>query len=408
MRKLLFIAFFLFFIVGLKAQETPLWLRYCAISPDGNHIAFCYKGDIYKVPVTGGRVMQITTHPGYDTRPVWSPDSKSIAFASDREGSLDVYLVPAEGGAPKRLTTHSAGEYPVAFRDNDRLLYSASIIQDVKDGEFPSGLFAQIYEISTSGGRPSLFSSLTMEDLSIDPSGTKILYHDRKGYEDPWRKHHQSSITRDLWLCDLSGERTYKKLTTFRGEDRNPVWAADGQNFYYLSEQSGSFNIYKSGLNVSAPAKLTSLEKHPVRFLSSSKQGKLCFSYDGEIYTMNEGQQPQKVNIQIATDNQENKLKYINFSTGAREMAVSPSGKEVAFVIRGDVFVASVEYGTTRRITNTPEQERNVSFSPDGRSVLYAAERNGLWNVYQSTLTHKEDESFVYAKDFKDNSPLNF
>lgn len=407
MRKLLFTAFFLFFIVGLKAQEAPLWLRYCAISPDGNQIAFCYKGDIYKVPVTGGRAMQITTHPGYDTRPVWSPDSKSIAFASDREGSLDVYLVSAEGGTPKRLTTHSAGEYPVAFRDNDRLLYSASIIQDVKDGEFPSGLFAQIYEISTLGGRPSLFSSLTMEDLSIDPSGTKILYHDRKGYEDPWRKHHQSSITRDLWLCDLSGERTYKKLTTFRGEDRNPVWAADGQSFYYLSEQSGSFNIYKSGLNVSAPAKLTSLEKHPVRFLSSSKQGKLCFSYDGEIYTMNEGQQPQKVNIQIATDNQENKLKYINFSTGAREMAVSPGGKEVAFVIRGDVFVASVEYGTTRRITNTPEQERNVSFSPDGRSVLYAAERNGLWNVYQSTLTHKEDESFVYAKDFKEEQLTN-
>lgn len=87
------------------AQDAPLWMRHSVISPDGTTIAFTYKGDIYTVPVAGGRAMQITTNPAYDTAPVWSPDSKRIAFASDRMGSLDVYIVAKDGGEPRRLTT---------------------------------------------------------------------------------------------------------------------------------------------------------------------------------------------------------------------------------------------------------------------------------------------------------------
>lgn len=406
MRNYLLIVFFLL-CCGIKAQNTPLWLRYSAISPDGSQIAFCYKGDIFKVPTTGGRALQLTTHPGHDTRPVWSPDGKSIAFASNREGGFDVFIMSSEGGIPKRLTTHAANEYPVIFKDAEHILYQASILLDSQDGEFPSSLYPQVYEISTSGGKPSLFSSLTMEDMSIDPTGTKILYHDKKGYEDPWRKHHQSSITRDIWMYEPETNVTYKKLTSFKGEDRNPVWAANGQDYYYLSEEDGSFNVYKRGIESAKGTKLTNFKNNPVRFLTSSNQETLCFSYDGEIYVMDKGQQPKKVDIQIITDNQENKLKYINFSSGAGEMSVSPNGKEIVFIIRGDIFVASVEYGTTRRITNTPEQERDASFSPDGRSIVYASEKNGLWNIYQTSLTRKDDNSFLYAQEFKEEQLTN-
>jgi Periplasmic protease len=407
MRKTLLFVLLAIFSAGLSAQDTPLWLRYSSISPDGNQIAFSYKGDIYKVAVSGGRAMQLTTHSAYDTRPVWSPDGKSIAFASDREGSIDVFIMPAEGGTPKRLTTHSAHEYPMAFRNNNSVLFAANIIRDAVDSDFPSSRLEQVYEVSTSGGRPSLFSSYTMEDVAFNSDGTKLLYHDKKGYEDPWRKHHQSSITRDVWLCDLSGEKSYKKLTTFRGEDRNPVFTTDGAGYYYLSEQDGSFNVYKSSFTTSSPVKVTDFKKNPVRFLTTSKNGTLCFTYDGEIYTVKEGGQPAKVAIQIITDNQENKLKYMNFATGVQEMMLSPNNKEVVFVVRGDIFVASVEYGTTRRITNTPEQERTASFSPDGRSIVYASERDGLWNVYQTTLTRKDDKSFLYAQEFKEEQLTN-
>ena len=407
MRKALLFAMLTIFSTGLYAQDAPLWLRYSSISPDGSQIAFSYKGDIYKVAVSGGRAVQLTTHAAYDTRPVWSPDGKSIAFASDREGSFDIFIMAADGGAPTRLTTHSAHEYPMAFRNANSILFAANIMRDAIDSDFPSTRLEQVYEVSVSGGRPSLFSSHTMEDVSINGDGTKLLYHDKKGYEDPWRKHHQSSITRDVWLCDLSGERSYKKLTTFRGEDRNPVFTSDGAGYYYLSEQDGSFNVYKSNFSTLSPVKVTDFKKNPVRFLTTSKNGILCFTYDGEIYTVKEGEQPRRVAIQIITDNQENKLKYMNFATGVREMMLSPNGKEVVFVVRGDIFVASVEYGTTRRITNTPEQERMASFSPDGRSIVYASERDGLWNIYQTVLTRKEDKSFVYAQEFKEEQLTN-
>lgn len=402
MKHYLFMAFVLLFTVSTKAQESPLWMRYSSISPDGNYIAFSYKGDIYKVAARGGRALQLTTHPAQDTRPIWSPDGKNIAFASDREGSFDVFFISSEGGVPVRLTTNSAAEYPIAFKDPEHILYSANILQDNKDGQFPSGQFPQIYEVNIKGGRPQMFSSLTMEEISVAPDGKSMLYQDKKGYEDPFRKHHQSSITRDIWLCQLGKEPSYQKITTFRGEDRNPVWDASGQSFYYLNESNGSFNVYKRELNSSKDKQLTTFRNNPVRFLSVSRQGLLCFSFDGEIYTMKEGEEPKKVDITIVTDNQENKLKYINFSNNAQEMSVSPSGKEIAFIIRGDIFVASVEYGTTKRITNTADQERNVSFSPDGRSLLYAAERDGGWNIYQTTLARKDDSSFLYAKEFKE------
>lgn len=112
----------LLFAGALWAQEGPLWMRHCAISPDGTTIAFTYKGDIFTVPVSGGKATQITTNPAFDTTPIWSPDSKQIAFASDRMGSLDVFIVSKEGGEPRRLTTFSGSETPVAFSDAGQAL----------------------------------------------------------------------------------------------------------------------------------------------------------------------------------------------------------------------------------------------------------------------------------------------
>ena len=401
MKKLLLSAFALCFAGTIAAQEAPLWMRYCALSPDGTTIAFTYKGDIYTVPSTGGRATQITTNPAFDTTPVWSPDGKQIAFASDRMGSLDVFVVAKEGGVPQRLTTHSGSEKPVAYKDDKHILFTANIAPSAEDAGFPSGQFQQIYEVAATGGRPTMFSSMPMECIYINKEGI-MLYQDKKGYEDYWRKHQVSPIARDIWSYTPGKTPVYQKQTTFGGEDREPVWAPDGKSFYYLSEEKGSFNIFQRTPGANTSKQITFHTKHPVRFLSMASEGKLCYGYNGEIYTLVPGGQPQKVNITILSDKIDKDIIRQIRAYGATDIAVSPKGMGVTFIMRGDVYVTSIDYKTTKQITNTPDQERDISFAPDGRTLVYSSERNGLWQLYTSTIVRKEEKQFTYATELKE------
>lgn len=378
------------------AQSDPLWMRFPAISPDGKTVAFSYKGDIWTVPANGGQARQITTNPAYDAYPVWSPDSRQIAFASSREGSMDIYVVGRDGGTPRRVTTDSGEEYPMAWRNDSTIMLKASIMPKATSIMFAN--FSQVYEVSDKGGRMRLFSDIPMEDISVGNDGA-LLYHDNKGYEDPFRKHHQSPICRDIWLYKGGN---YTKLTNFAGEDRTPVWGGDNNTYYYLSEEDGTFNVYKRRIGETAKTQLSHYKGNPVRFLTRSTDGTLCYAYDGAIYTLKEGSQPVRLNLSMVADDGSDKLQRQVLRSGATEFAVSPSGKEIAFVVHGDVYVTSTDYTTTKRITDTPEQERNVNFSPDGRSLVYASERGGLWQIYQTSIVNKDEKQFTYATQLKE------
>ena len=380
------------------AQETPLWLRKSAISPDGKQVAFSYKGDIWVVPATGGRALQITSNPAFDSDPVWTPDGTQIVFSSTREGSKDIWRTSSQGGKPVRLTNYPGAEIPKAVRSDGSVVFTASLQADVQWGGFPGD--TQVYTVGADGGRPQLLSSVTMSELSVRPDGA-ILYEDYKGYEDPLRKHHTSSVTRDIWLWQDGG---FRQLSDYQGEDRQPVWAADGRTFYFLSERGGkTVNLYRSSIDRPAEAvQLTFAEKDPVRYVSVASDGTLLYSQNGELYTLREGQQPRKLEITVARDENERDVVKSSYTGGATAMAVSPEGKEIAVVIRGDVFVTSTEYNTTRRITNTAEQERGVSFGDEGRALYYAAERGGHWGIWRTVLTDKKEKLFTYATKTKE------
>ncbi len=380
------------------SAETPLWLRDARIAPDGSAIAFTYKGDIWSVPANGGTARRLTTTGDYECNPVWSPDSRSIAFASDRKGNFDIFVMPAAGGQATRLTSNSAAEYPEAFTpDGKNVLFSAAIQDPAASALFPSGRMTELYSVPVKGGASVQILGTPAQLLSFMPDGKRFLYQDVKGFEDEWRKHHTSSVTRDVWLYNPA-DGSHVNLTSRGGEDRNPVVAPDGQNFYFLSERNGgTMNVYVAPVADPSQAKsLTSFKTHPVRFLSRDDKGVLCFTYDGEIYTMTPGGKPAKVKIDVVDDG-ENEI----FKTGTSRLSsasFSPDGKQAAFTSRGNLFVTSVEYPSVKQITSTAAAETSPTWSKDGKKLVYASDRDGgVWNLYEATMGYDGDPNFSNA-----------
>jgi len=382
------------------ASETAQWMRYPAISPDGSRIVFSFRGDLWTVPAEGGRATPLTLHDAYDFAPVWSPDGQSIAFASDRYGNDDVFLIPAAGGAATRLTFHSADDRPSGFTpDGSAVLLSSGRLDAASNVQYPrGGSQPELYAVPVAGGMPTQVLTTPALDAVWSRDGELLAYTDLKGLEDEWRKHDDSSFARDVWLYEASNG-SHRRLTGFGVDDRQPVWSPDQRSLYYLSERSGSFNVWRLDLaDPSTPVQVTFHEVHPVRFLSVSDAGDLCYGFDGGLWVRPEGAaESRRVEVVAPADDRRNDVEWVDVARQVSEIAVSPDGGEIAFVARGEVFVTSADHSDTRRVTSTPEQERSVSFSPDGRSLLYASERDGSWNLYRTDLTDDAEPDFFNA-----------
>ena len=256
---------------ALPAQgaEDANWVRYPTISPDGSRIAFAYRGDLWTIPVAGGDAEQLTTHDGLETRPIWSPDGSQIAFASDRHGNFDVFVMPSKGGVATRLTYHSTTDLPCDFeRDGTRVLFSTTR-QDAPESILPSARIADLWSIPVIGGRARMELTTPADWARVSRDGNRVAYEDRRGYENQWRKHHTSPVSRDIWVWNRS-QGTHTRLTDWNGEDRKPTWAADG-SLYFLSERAGTLNVFQ--LKEGETTQLSSHKTHPARFLTASLDG---------------------------------------------------------------------------------------------------------------------------------------
>ena len=375
-------------------QNNSDWYQQTAISPDGETILFNYKGDIYSVAAKGGRARPLTIHSAWDGNPVWSRDGKQIAFASDRHGNLDVFLMPASGGEAARLTYNSANDVPTDFGpNNDSVLFTSARTNTAATSLFPTRRLAELYEVSTNGGTPRMVTDIPSSEARYSDDGKEILYRDEKAYESPLRKHDTSAFARDIWVHDLeSGE--HQRLTTFEGGDHTPVWDGNDGVFYLSEDGQSNFNVWHMDANGKGKKQISNFETHPVRSLSVSDDGVLAYTQHGSIHTQTGNGDPQRIEVTFNNDSQANEYETKHLNSGINEFAVSPNGKEVAFIARGEVFVTSRDFKTTKRITNTPEQERSVSFHKDGRTLLYAGERGGKWKLYEATISDKREKYF--------------
>lgn len=381
--------------VGASAS-APLWMRNIAVSPDGKKIAFTYKGDIFTVPVEGGEATRLTTSGSYETAPRWSPDGKKITFASDRHGNLDIFVMNATGGTPVRLTSNSANETPESFSaDGKEVFYSAAVQAPASSAMFPSSRMTQLYAVSVDGGKPRQVLGTPAQAIAFTGKDGSFLYQDVEGFENEWRKHHTSSVTRDIWSYDAK-TGTHRNLTDRAGEDRNPVLSPDGKTVYFLSERNGgTFNVWKAPVDAMSEAvQVTKFTTHPVRFLSQAADGTLVFGYDGEIYTLRDGGKPRKVAVDINTEEfpETERLR-----VSGRGGALSPDGSQVAFAGRGEIFVGSVKHSSVKQITDTPAAEELPAWHPEGREIVYTSMRDGHYNIYSAKIAREDDPNFSNA-----------
>ncbi len=392
-------------VEATEDAEEAKWIRNPAISPDGKSIVFTYKGDLYRVSSEGGDASRLTFHAAHDSYAVWDNTGTQIAFASNRNGNFDIYVMDSRGGNATRLTYHSADETPFTFSaDNDYVLFSAARLDTAEHRQSPDGTFPELYEVKATGGKVQQIFTLPALDVDIDEQGDYFLYEDVKGYENKWRKHHRSAVTRDIWLYDVD-EQTHKQLTWFEGEDREAVFSSNGESFYYLSEQNGTFNVFEAPLNEPTNAKqLTDFAMHPVRFLSIGADT-LAFTHHGELFTMREGAEPKAITVNIRTQDTTDNISFENIAGKISEFVISPNGKEIGFVALGDVFVASTDGAFVKQITDTAEREAFITFDKEGESLIYSAQRDTQWGIYEATKA-REQEPFFYAASLINEAPL--
>lgn len=372
-------------VLAQPSGEAPRWLRFATISPDGEAISFTHRGQIFVVPADGGLAVPISTQTAYSHHPVWSADSEQLAFASDISGDDDVYVTDFSGSL-RRMTFSSASEMPTGFSpDGKSVLYEALRLGDAEQSV--QGALSgkpQLYAVNLDTGRESLVLPNQANDARWNDDQTKLIYTYDPSVDPADRQFRVAANARQLWIYDPATGR-HERLFPVDGVDRrNPSWSKDGQTLYYLSEKSGRLNVWRYDLAGGQETQLTHYEDDAVRYLSVADDGTIAFTYRGRIHVQAPGAQTSQP-IEIMTLEQQS-LERTNHQGGAPgAFTHAPDGSLFAALYNTDVFLADTE-GNYRRVTDTPGEERSVTFSPDGSMLVYAAQRDHKWGLYAVDL----------------------
>ena len=366
----------------LHAQEPIKFARSPDISPDGKLVAFSYLGDVWVVETIGGVARPITMHEAHDTMPVFSPDGRWIAFSSNRHGSYDVFVVPIQGGKPRRLTFDSASEDVNGWTpDGKSILFTST-----RSTAFPREY--ELYTVPVEGGRQQRVSINGGRDGVISPKGDQIAYV--RGPGAWYRKGYRGSSNDDIWISNADGSGN-RRLTTFDGQDGSPMWSADGQSVYYVSEQFGTpANIVKrDAAGKSAPVQVTFHKDDAVRkarISGPTKDGAQWIVYEcgGDLWVActKDGIPPRRIAIEVYADEKTNTERTQTFTTGATDYSLSPDEQHIAFVVHGTLCLMPIGGGKAKRLTNTTSDDKDLTWSPDGHKLLFVSDRDGHDDIY--------------------------
>lgn len=373
------------FLLGLALAALPPDLR--AQNPtdtrmladpalSSTHLAFAYDGDLWVAARDGSGARRLTTHPGSESAPRFSPDGRWLAFSGEYDGNTDVFVVPVEGGAPRRLTWHPGVDMVRGWSpDGGEVLFVSQ-----RDSHFPG--FIKPMTVSVETGALSRLRAPSAFYATFSPSGDRLAYTPLPPAMAQW-KHYRGGRASRIWLMDR-GDLSVVEVPqpAGRSNDLAPMWIGD--RVYFLSDRNGEFNLFAYAEGTGSVDQLTSHEDFPILAASAAPDGTIVYEQAGYLHTLDTRTgQSSRLRVAVTTDLVETRPRWADGARFLRNFDLSPSGARAAFEFRGDIVTVPAEKGDVRAITaTTGTHERSPVWSPDGTRLAYFSDASGEYQLH--------------------------
>ena len=335
-------------------------------------IVFSFAGDLWSVPREGGDAIRLTSNPGNETDPIFSPDGSTIAFSGEYDGNVDVFVMPAAGGVPKRLTYHPGADNVVGWTPDGK-----SVV--FRSGRDSYSRFTRLFTVSMDGGFPAVIDLPMANAGSFSPDGSHIAYMPLPPAFMAWKRY-RGGRTTPIWVANLANAAV-EKVPRDNSNDFDPMWVGD--KVYFLSDRNGPVTLFSYDLKTK---KVNQLVRNTGLDIKSASAGPGAIVYEqfGGIYLYDlKSGAPRKVDIHIAGDLAALRPAFEKVNNRFQHAKLSPTGVRAVFEARGEILTAPAEKGDIRNLTNTPGvAERDPSWSPDGKRIAYFSDESGEYALH--------------------------
>ena len=364
---------------SLPSQAGRAMMAEPGISADGREIAFVSGGDIWTVPAAGGDARLLVSHPATESRPLFSPDGTRLAFASTRTGGGDIYVLDLRTTVVTRITFDDAEDALDGWSADGMWIYFSTSGHDISS-------MADIYRVPAAGGTPMPVSAdrYTSEYFAAPaPDGRAIAFAARGiGNRQWWRNGHSHLDQSEIWLLTDGAPPTRRQVVPREAKSLWPMWNAAGTALFYMSDRNGAENIWTVGVSgtPAAARAVTSFKDGRLLWPSISRDGRtIAFERGFRIWTLDVASgRSVELPFTLRGTPAGPAVEHVSQSGPFQDLALSPDGKKVAFVSRGDVYAASAkDGGDAARVSRTVANEQAPAWSADSRKLAYVSDRNG-------------------------------
>jgi tricorn protease len=386
----------------LRAGEPIQFARTPDISPDGKVVVFSYLGDLWLVDAQGGTARHLTMHEKHDIGPVFSPDGKSIAFSSNRHGNYDVFVIPVQGGKPTRLTYDSAEDHVTGWSPDGQFVLFASN----RSVDYPPRI--ELYLVPAKGGQIRQVSAHEGREGAFSPRGDRIAYV--RGPGTWFRKGYRGSANDDIWICSPDGSNNQQLTRHNGQDNQPMWSPDGKYLYYVSDCLGGPANIVRQEVDPQTalplpgkePERVTDHKDDPVRRARLSAGGEwLVYECGADLWVHSlRDRAGRKLSIEVNAD-KANPEKVTTFTSGATEFALSHDEKFIAFVIHGEIFLMPRAGGKARRLTDSPAFDHGIAWSPDSKKILFLSDRSGFEDIYLLEPDDPDHPELTAAHRFK-------